>query len=288
MGQLQAFIDGEAGPAETRRIAAHLAVCDRCAETLATAEAENALVFEAIGREIDTLVPTQRLWERISSEIETTGRRKSFVSRFYDTITRILPMEGLAAAAAAVFVIFFGMVYLVGDRRNEPGLQVNTAPSRSNGTSEIAARPDATENAAVPPVGTDSSPGGDENIYVAQTNLTASQLRRIAAQPAVRRSESATEANRDAFIPGEESYIRTIRGLEQGIGVQNASMSVSGQVGFERDLAILDASIKRMREVVRRNPRDRAARRILYAAYQDKIDLLNSAAQRQELIASIK
>jgi hypothetical protein len=43
-----------------------------------------------------------------------------------------------------------------------------------------------------------------------------------------------------------------------------------------------------MRKVVRKNPRNQAARQILYSSYQDKIDLLKSSAQRSELMASVQ
>jgi hypothetical protein len=53
-------------------------------------------------------------------------------------------------------------------------------------------------------------------------------------------------------------------------------------------MAVVNDSIKRMREVVKKNPRNQAARQVLYASYQDKIDLLSSVAQREELMASLR
>ena len=83
-------------------------------------------------------------------------------------------------------------------------------------------------------------------------------------------------------------YIKTISELQQNISAQNASMRASSQVAYQRDLAVVDDSIKKMRDVVRKNPRNQAARQILYSSYQDKIELLKSSAQRDELMASIQ
>ena len=90
------------------------------------------------------------------------------------------------------------------------------------------------------------------------------------------------------YLPGEESYIKTIDELQQSITVQNASMKASGQVAFQRDLAVIDDAIGKMRSVVQKNPRNQAAKQILYSSYQDKIDLLKSSAQRDELVASLQ
>ena len=59
-------------------------------------------------------------------------------------------------------------------------------------------------------------------------------------------------------------------------------------MAFERDLAVVNDSINRMRKVVRKNPRNQAARQVLYASYQDKIDLLNAVAQKDELMLSVQ
>jgi hypothetical protein len=89
-------------------------------------------------------------------------------------------------------------------------------------------------------------------------------------------------------VPGEESYIKTINELQQNLSPQNASMKASSQVAYQRDLAVVDDAISKMREVVRKDPRNQGARQILYSSYQDKIDLLKSSAQRDELIASLQ
>ncbi|MBK9529349.1 MAG: hypothetical protein IPO41_13800 [Acidobacteria bacterium] len=53
-------------------------------------------------------------------------------------------------------------------------------------------------------------------------------------------------------------------------------------------MAMVDDSIAKMRKEVKRNPKNETARQVLYSSYQNKIDLLNSVAQKEELMASIR
>ena len=93
----------------------------------------------------------------------------------------------------------------------------------------------------------------------------------------------------DRYLPGEESYVKTISELKQNVDSQKDSvMTPSSRVSYERDMAVVNDSINRMRDVVKKNPRNQAARQVLYSSYQDKIDLLNSVAQREELMASLR
>jgi hypothetical protein len=43
-----------------------------------------------------------------------------------------------------------------------------------------------------------------------------------------------------------------------------------------------------MKAEVRRNPKDEAAKQILRASYQNKIDLLSSVADKTDLMASLR
>ena len=69
IGIIQAFLDGELAHPESARVSGHIAVCDACSLMLADAEDESAVVFSALDREFSTLVPTQRLWNKINDSI---------------------------------------------------------------------------------------------------------------------------------------------------------------------------------------------------------------------------
>ena len=131
---------------------------------------------------------------------------------------------------------------------------------------------------------------GDKN-GVTETKLPEAELKKIVTYANYKESGpkrvDVVPASAQ-YLPGEESYIKTINELEQGVTAQNAGMKASSQVAYARDMALVDDSITKMREVVRKNPRNQAAKQILYSAYQDKIDLLKSSAQRDELMASLQ
>jgi hypothetical protein len=91
------------------------------------------------------------------------------------------------------------------------------------------------------------------------------------------------------YIPGEASYVKTIASLSQTVDTQKeAVLRPSERVSFERDMAVVNDAIDKMKKEVRRNPKNESAKQVLYTSYQNKIDLLNSVSQREELVASLK
>jgi hypothetical protein len=108
------------------------------------------------------------------------------------------------------------------------------------------------------------------------TNHSPKDVKRIVNADYRVSSAPAPRVEQARFLPGEESYIKTINDLEQSVTAQNASLSASNQVSYAKDIAVVDDSIKKMREVVKKNPRNQAARQVLYSTYQDKIDLLKA------------
>jgi hypothetical protein len=51
---------------------------------------------------------------------------------------------------------------------------------------------------------------------------------------------------------------------------------------------MINKAIEKMQRQVRRNPNDENAKRILFASYQNKIDLLNTVAEKSQLMATIR
>jgi ribosomal protein S15P/S13E len=92
-----------------------------------------------------------------------------------------------------------------------------------------------------------------------------------------------------AYIPGEESYVKTIASLSQTVNNQKDTvLRPSELVSYERDMAVVDDAINKMRKEVQKNPKNESAKQVLYTSYQNKIDLLNSVSQREELVASLR
>jgi anti-sigma factor RsiW len=284
LGTIQAFLDGETTPEVSIRLTHHVAGCDACALLMSNADEENSIVFSALERELNSLVPTQRLWSRINETIEVEKSRAPFWQKTLDYLRSTLLNPSLATAAGVVMILgIFAIVSLkTGDDAVFVFRQVGpTAPAP--GGSTLSSAP-VTNSPEVTPSFTESKLAPRELQRLVQKASASGGQRAIRTQDAVYTAPAV-----DAYLPGEESYVRTISDLKQNVdGQKDAVMTPSTRVSYERDMAVVNDSIKRMREVVKKNPRNQAARQVLYSSYQDKIDLLSSVAQREELMASLK
>ncbi len=286
IGMIQAFLDGETAPEASLKVSRHVAGCDECAVLLAQAEEENSLVFSVLDRELNTLVPTQRLWSRINESIAVEKSRISLWQRFKSFVTAN-PANPSFAAAAGVLVVF-GLVAVVWS------LQSGQTTSLVATVDEPRIETPLLSGPVLIAAPTDNSSPSVERKFQ-ETSLSSDEIRKLAnfanyrsndrqpvrAQPAVIRDAALQ------YLPGEESYIKTIADLEQNVK-SDSGIRASSQIAYQRDLAVVDDAINKMKQVVRKNPRNQSARQVLYSSYQDKIDLLNSAAQREELMASMQ
>jgi hypothetical protein len=287
-GTIQAFLDGELPPAMASSVSAHIAACDACAGQLAAAEEETAFVFSTLEREMDVLVPTQRLWSKINDSIVVEKRNAPFWKKAWAYITVSLANPSMVGAAAVLvaFAVFAGvLINRTGNAPTETAAVVATQQTRTSTTAVATQEPQA--------------PNADDIDRVAEPSLRETQN---AAPPVSYASygrsnrsayndmrQPSANAVKTVYIPGEESYVKTITTLAHT--VQNQKETVlrpSERVSFEKDMAVVNDAIQKMRKEVRRNPKNESARQVLYTSYQNKIDLLNSVSQREELVASLK
>jgi hypothetical protein len=292
IGTIQAFLDGETTPDVSLRLTDHVAKCDDCARLMAEADEENSIVFSTLERELNTLVPTQRLWSRINETIEVEKSRMSVWQKLLVYIRVVLANPSITAAAGILLVLgMFAVVVSVRDG-NDAGSNVvqstptiQTAPASPTGTVDIATTGDGP---AIPSSTTAVSTVKSSNLKSGELKALAASVR--AGQREIRPQTALyTTPAADTYLPGEESYVKTISDLKQNVDAQKDTvMTPSSRISYERDMAVVNDSIKRMRDVVKKNPRNQAARQVLYSSYQDKIDLLNSVAQREELMASLR
>jgi anti-sigma factor RsiW len=288
-GTLQMFLDGESPAELTDSITAHIDGCDVCAMRLAEAEEQTALVFAALDRDLNTLVPTHRLWDRISESIETERAKTPFWERAYAFLSLQLLSPSLTAAAGVLMIaVIAGTVFFMGSQGNSDIAALNVNEPQAAPQLPVEPAREVPRTAVVTNV---------PDTEVALERPAASDTRRPVPQnaryaPAASRRVTASEepqAMTLQYVPGEESYIRTIDELNASVEMQkDRVLPPSSRIAFERDLAVVNDAIGRMQQVVRRNPRDQAAKQVLYAAYQNKIDLLNSVGQREELMASLR
>jgi hypothetical protein len=287
IGTIQAFLDGETSPDVSLRLTDHVASCDACAIALARADEENAVVFSTLERELNVLVPTQRLWTRINETIAVENRVPVW-QKIFAYVTSTFANPSIAVAAGIVLVLgMFAMVMIKNDDAptvaGGPGV-IDTHVGPTNG-------PTTDETPVLhTPTGSTVTASSVKFTKLPAKEMTALAASARASQPIKPQNAIYREpVSADGYLPGEESYVKTISDLKQNVDDQkDAVLSPSTRVSYERDMAVVNDSIKRMRDVVKKNPKNQAARQVLYSSYQDKIDLLNSVAQREELIASLK
>ncbi|MCY7347982.1 MAG: hypothetical protein LH614_17445 [Pyrinomonadaceae bacterium] len=287
-GMIQAFLDGELASDVTETVARHVSVCDDCAILMATAEEESAAAYSILEQEFNTLVPTQRLWTKINDSIEK--EKKSFWKPIFDFL-----LQPQAAAFAGLLLVAVVSVGLLTVKQNVPvdltaqnNAQEQTAiqPILNNKSLTVSPTlPSAPEVKNVPAVDYRPNPSVFRAVKIAYVQREANRTPRN--QP-IKNADAVNPALTETVL-GEASYVKTIATLTETVNNRkDEALDSSSRFAFERDLAVTDDAIKQMRKQVRENPRDEAAKQILRSSYQNKIDLLNSVADKTELMASLR
>lgn len=304
-GTIQAFLDGELVDAQLNAATRHLALCDECTQLLSAAEEESAFAFSALDGDLNTLVPTQRLWAKINDSITEEKRQTSVwhsIAAFLSNLSR----PSIAAFASLLIVagLFAGLMLSRPDfnkdtAKNNPQTVSPAIKNSSPASASTTNQPEENE----PPV--DPADSGKEDIDVPtlttakperskseEFSATRANLRkpilRTESNPVIK-NPNPNIASAPQFLPGEETYIRTIANLSDTVNSQKDTiMKPSARFAYEKDLAVINDAIDKMKAEVKKNPKNDAAKEILFASYQNKINLLNSVAERTELIASIR
>ncbi len=290
IGTMQAFLDGELDFAKSEAVAEHIGVCDDCAMQLAVAEEESSMAFSALEQEFNTLVPTQRLWTKINDSIEK--EKKSF----WTPIFAFFKQPAIAAFAGLLIVV--GLFALVLNRGNSEELK---AVAETNPNNTISIPVSITPETNLFPGQNLPLTKDSQFIAASNNNSNRPKIRVIQAnvinenrksseksdRPKIRKDFTSQPANEN--LTGEESYIKTIATLTESVkNRKDEVLKPSARFAFERDMAVADNAITTMKKEVKQNPKDEAAKQILRASYQNKIDLLNSVADKTELMASVK
>jgi len=277
IGVVQAFIDGELPHDQIAGVSDHLEECSGCTAMLVQAEEESAFVFSALDREMNALVPTQRLWNKINDSIEAQRDSMPFWQKARAFMAAAFASPSLVGAAALLITV--GTLSLVLLDRDPAAPDVadvrhQAAPQIALPTQPAVAIPIVDEPSVETP--SSSRPRVERAVYRPQASP-------VASQPG--RTTSAVYA----YVEGEETYARTISSLARTIDEQkDAVLRPSERVAYERDMALVEDTIAKMREEVKRNPRNESAKQVLYSSLQTKIDLLNSVSQKEELVSSLK
>jgi hypothetical protein len=284
IGTIQAFLDCELDHTASAKVSSHIAVCDACANLLGQAEEESAMVFPVLERELNSLVPTQRLWNKINDSIETDRRNRPFWEKALAFISIAFASPSFTAAAGLLIVA--GVFAFIWSNRSVP--PVDVAVTRPSVVSAPVVKPD--QPAPLAPVDTDDDVKSSSPVRSELASYRA-ERQPLSHSPVVSPAPKAERivANDTVYMPGEESYVKTISSLSKIVDTQkDTAMRPSQRVAYERDMAVVDDAINKMRNEVKKNPKNESAKQVLYASYQNKIDLLNSVSRKEELMASLR
>jgi hypothetical protein len=287
-GTIQAFLDGELASELLEQVARHVALCDDCAGLLHEAEEESAFAFEILGQEFDALVPTERIRASVFQAISNYEKPKA--SLWQKLIGLASSFSNPMVASFASILIVFAIFAAVLSFRNQP--EPTPAPIIAD-NSKVAEKIENNTPAPAPAPSVDNSvnnspPVSNERpvrIAYKPESKVKDQKSKIEVQ---RSSDNTPKVIPIKFVDGEETYIKTIATLENTVkGKKDTVLRGSSRVAYERDMAVINDSINRMKAEVRKNPKNEAAKQILRNSYQNKIELLNSLSERSDMMASL-
>lgn len=297
-GTIQAFLDGELSDAQFDFATDHLALCDSCAYILSEAEKESAFAFAALDGDLNTLVPTQRLWSKINDSLVEEKRKDSFWFNFTSFLSNLSRPSIAAFASLTIVAGLFAALFISRPIPKEGEITVSQTNSR---ILEKTTAPAIPQNNPAPFITeTKSNENAPSVPTMTRASIRSNRNEKIAPAKAVFIKSNQTEQTGDqrpttndqrpaAYLPGEETYLRTIANLSESVNSQKDSvMKPSARFAYEKDLAVINDAIDKMKTEVKKNPKNEAAKDILFASYQNKINLLNSVQERTELMASIR
>ena len=254
---------------------------------------------------MNTLVPTQRLWTKINDSIAEEKRKHSFWFSFTSFVASFsLKISNPSVAAFASLLIVAGLFATLLLSRPTPNIDVVKVNENDFDITEIKnpepPAPPKIANGTVSGAEDDDSEAAPSFVptiktanYRSEKNENISAVKADYVKPDQRSKTKdqspKTDISVPQFLPGEETYIRTIANLSETVNSQKDTvLKSSARFAYEKDLAMINDAIGKMKEEVKKNPKNEAAKDILFASYQNKINLLNSVTERSELIASIR
>ena len=278
-GMLQSYFDGELPTSLMESATSHLASCASCAAAVRELEEENALLSEAFALEFSESVPTERLRRRVDAavaglEIVRPGvHQPSAISGFFSSISNLFsfaPQRVLGYAALMVVLAFgliFGLVKLRSSAPTAPQSIARNEPQTPNSSGVPVPAPsrEVAQAGTVNPVQTTSAP------------VTSRSVVKVGHKPMLARA-IAPKSTPVKLIPGEKAYLQTIAKLDSTIKQDQDNMRPALQAEYQRNLAVVDRAIAATRTAAKKNPNDPDAADFMFAAYQSKVDLLNTIA----------
>src|ERR1043165_5229127 len=272
--KLQSYFDGELPIEQMESVTSHLASCANCAAAARELEEESALVMNALAGGFEASVPTERLRPRIDDAV--LGNRlavaaSSTKSGFFSGLLNFGTQRTLGYASLAVIVAFAAIMAVV-KLKTTPA----PAPEKQVAVNVTPSTPSSTDvNKSAPKVTTGPEISQPIKVNAPERQVVNPSFRRVNNTLPVAAAPKPAPVK---LLPGERSYLQTIARLDSTIKSNQKSMRPALQVEYERNLAVVDRAIAATRSAAKSNPSDPDAADFMFAAYQSKVDLLNTIA----------
>ena len=277
-GKLQSYFDGELSIKMMENVTSHLASCVTCAAAARELEEESALLTAAFAAEFEASVPTERLRERINEAVlgdrlasAQSTEKAGGLAGFFSGLLNFGTQRTLGYASLAVILAFAAIAGVVKMRTTTAPPTVDKANVQAGNNQQ---QPNKNDQVAQVPTVSDATTTPVKNIPVRETPKSFVPVRYSKAAP-VSATPKPTPVK---LIPGERSYLQAIARLDSTIKSNKKSMRPGLQVEYERNLAVVDRAIAATRSAVKSNPNDPDTADFMFAAYQSKVDLLNTIA----------
>lgn len=279
--KLQSYFDGELSIDAMESVTSHLASCVTCAAAAREVEQESALLMEALSAEFDASIPTERLRERIDLAVlgervavaNSTQKAGGGLAAFFSSLFNFGTQRTLGFASLAVVLAFAAILGVVMmNQPDQPPAQtgVNQPATTNVGGNPAVSSKVGTVAVALP---SDSSAGPAPSTTNPPASTPSNKERKIKAI-----GPKPSQIPVVKLIPGERSYLQTIARLDSTIKSDKKEMRPSLRVEYERNLAVVDRAIAATRTAAKSNPNNPDAADFMFAAYQSKVDLLNTIA----------
>jgi ribosomal protein S15P/S13E len=288
-GMIQAFFDGELEASQLELVARHVSDCSPCAVMMSEIEAESASVTAALEIDNFELVPTERLRTKIFAEIAEYENGSSWLTKaaaalgFTGGFRWTSPSVAAFASLVLVVGVVAGLLYVRPADNGGTIAGVKPLPVPASNAQTVPAQQSAplTSAPSIPATVASRPSVSDDTLMARKALYVETRSPRTDIQPAI--------ASETQMVDGEESYLRTIKTLKHSVDIRKeGTLKPSALVSYERDMAVIDSAIGMMQKAVRKNPKDEAAKQVLFASYQNKIDLLSSVSDKTDLMASLR
>jgi hypothetical protein len=277
---LQSYFDGELSGEMLERATLHLGSCSTCAAAAREMEEEINLLMTALAPEFEDSVPTERLRQRIDAAVldqrigVASGNQRSGFNAFISSLLSFGTQRTLGFASLVMLLAFatiFGLLKFRTNTPTQPPVAKNTTPAVKNGNDVVATSTPVGTEIQTPRVLAPVQSGKPDRSYKSPRFTRAKFTNKTNSAP-------TTEAEPVKLLPGERAYLKTIAKLDSTIQANKKLMRPSLQVEYERNLAVVDGAIAATRSAAKKNPNDPDTADFMFAAYQSKVDLLNTIA----------